>query len=312
MKKVILLLSGLFLLFSSNIFAQDDEEKVDTRPVRSPWNCAMLVDNQTVVTPDKGGLEFIIHHRMGSIENGLTDLYGIYAASNIRLALQYGVTDKLMLGFGTEKDNKMNEFFWKYALLVQTRGGNIPVSISYFGNAVIDGRDKAVFGEDYGFGDRLSYFNQLIVARKFNKDFSAQVGVGFAHINAVEGVRDDANEYNLPDSALDTETNEMVYGVYNPWSHNALAVSVAAKYDITSVITAFTEYNLSMPMKTEDYSNDIEPSLALGVEFATGTHAFQLFVSNYKNIIPQKNYLYNTRKLDSEGIGVGFNITVRF
>jgi Membrane bound beta barrel domain (DUF5777) len=301
MKKVILLLSGLFfILFSSNINAQDEEEKVDTRPVRSPWNCSMLVDNQTVVAPSKGTLEFIIHHRMGAIKNGTTDLFGIYAASNIRLALQYGVTDKLMVGFGTEKDNKLNEFFWKYAILTQTRGGNIPVSLSYYGNAVIDARDESVFGADYGFGDRLSYFNQFIVSRKFNKDFSAQVAGGYAHINAVEGAKDDANVYNLPDS------------IYSPWVNSALALSFGAKYDITSTFTTFVEYDMSMPFGTEDYSNDVEPNLAVGFEIATSTHAFQLFVSNYKNIIAQKNHIYNTRALDSDGIGVGFNITVRF
>jgi len=284
MKHIILLITGLFFLFfASNLLAQ--EEEVDTRPVRNPWNCTMLVDHQTVVSPSKGALEFIIHHRMGAINNGTTDLFGIYAASNIRLALQYGITDKLMVGFGTEKDNKMQEFFWKYAILQQTRSGNIPVSLSYYGNAVIDARDEVVFGQDYGFTDRMSYFTQLIVSRKWNKDFSTQIAAGYAHVNAVDSV----------------------------WQNNAMAFSIGAKYDLFGAMSAIAEYDYSVSTKSrKHYQNDIEPNLALGFEIATSTHAFQLFVSNYKNIIAQKNHLYNMRALDSEGIGVGFNITVRF
>lgn len=301
MKNIILLLSGLFFFtLTTNLIAQDEEEK-DMRPVRSPWNCTMLADNQTVVAPDKGSLEFIIHHRMGDVKNGLTDLFGIYAASNIRLALQYGVTDKIMVGFGTEKDNKLNEFFWKYAILTQTRGGSIPVSLSYFGNFVLDGRDEANFGNDYAFTDRMSYFNQLIVSRKFNKDFSMQATVGYAHINAVDGVKDDEDVYNISDS------------IYSPYMNNSAAISIAAKYDITSTFTPFVEYDMTLPIKSrEDYHAEIKPNLALGFEIATSTHAFQLFVSNYRNIVPQANHLYNMRELNDEGIGVGFNITVRF
>jgi hypothetical protein len=54
-------------------------------------------------------------------------LYGIYAPSNIRLGFNYGITSKLTVGFGTEKNNKMQEFLLKYAILSQNRGGTIPV-----------------------------------------------------------------------------------------------------------------------------------------------------------------------------------------
>ena len=55
-----------------------------------------------------------------------------------------------------------------------------------------------------------------------------------------------------------------------------------------------------------------KPNLAFGWEINTPTHAFQLFVANYSNIISQYNLLYNKNDLSNGDFLVGFNITVRF
>jgi len=50
---------------------------------------------------------------MGKIKD-IKDLFGIYAASNIRLGLNYSLMDDLMIGFGTTKDQKLQDFRVKY------------------------------------------------------------------------------------------------------------------------------------------------------------------------------------------------------
>ena len=64
----------------------------------------------------------------------------------------------------------------------------------------------------------------------------------------------------------------------------------------------------------QDLSDDDhpKPNLTLGWEINTPTHAFQLFVANYSNIINQYNLLYNQNDLSDKEFLVGFNITVRF
>lgn len=285
--KIILKLSftiifGLLIAISS--FSQDEEktEKKKEKPVRSPFSCTLVIDNQTTVTPSKGSLELIIHHRMSGMDKGIKDLYGFYGASNIRLALQYGVTKKLMLGFGTEKYSKMQEFYWKYSIIQQTRSGSIPVSVSYFGNAVIDGRDTSNFGADYNFANRFSYFNQFIVSRKFNKKLSTQLSIAYIHFNAVE----------------------------EGWHNDVIGTSLSGRYKIVNDISAIFEYHLPIAIKEVD--NESNSNIAIGVEFATSTHAFQLFVTSYEEIIPQKNYMFNKNELKAEGIGFGFNVNVKF
>lgn len=286
--KNILKLSFAFILSLMIIlpsFAQEEVQKVEKKkdkPVRSPFSCTMVIDNQTTVNLSKGSLEFLIYHRMSGMDQGISNLYGFYGASNIHLALQYGVTDKLMVGFGTEKYSKMQEFYWKYSIIQQTRKGTVPVSVSYYGNAVIDGRDTSNFGKNYTFPNRISYFNQFIVSRKFNKKLSAQVSFAYVHFNAVE----------------------------EDWHNDILGASLSGRYKIVNDISALFEYHFPIAMKSTE--NESNPNLAIGVEFATSTHAFQLFLSSYDDIIPQKNYLYNQSTFQAEDIGFGFNVHVKF
>ena len=62
----------------------------------------------------------------------------------------------------------------------------------------------------------------------------------------------------------------------------------------------------------QDLDEQPKPSLSLGWEIGTATHSFQVFVTNYSNIINQYNLLYNTNDLTDWEYLVGFNITVRF
>src|SRR5512133_1875735 len=74
-----------------------EQEQPDNRPVRGMFETSQLIDCQTPIQPSQGGLELLIHHRMGKAEK-ITDLFGIYSASNIRLGFNYGISDKLMVG----------------------------------------------------------------------------------------------------------------------------------------------------------------------------------------------------------------------
>ncbi|MCU0363634.1 MAG: DUF5777 family beta-barrel protein, partial [Bacteroidales bacterium] len=183
MKKIFLILT--LALFITPLFAQDAAESGKT-PVDFTFNTSMLIDNQTVAYPFKGSFQLEIQHRFSLIEN-VKNLFGIYGSANTRMALNYGVSDRIMVGFGTTKDYKLQDLQWKYAILRQTTDNSMPVSVSYFGNAVLDARSDDNFGpeESYEFIHRFSYFTQLIIARKFNDKISLQVAPSFAYFNSV-------------------------------------------------------------------------------------------------------------------------------
>lgn len=289
MKKLfILLFLSLFLI---PVHAQEETaatEQPTADPVRFTFGTSLLIDNQTVETPYKGGLEFQIHHRFSLIEN-YHNLFGIYGAANTRLGLSYGITERLMVGLGTTKDFKLQDLHWKYLILRQTMDNSMPVSVSYFGNFVADLQSEDAFGPEESYREihRLSYFNQLIIARKFGEKLSAQVAPSVIYYNSVPVFSDTTGYKNL-----------------NFGLHAGLRYNVAGSHSIIA------EYD--QLLSKQDLEEQPKPNLALGWELNTATHTFQLFVANYSAIINQRNLVFNTNDFASGEYLVGFNITVRF
>ncbi|NJM14726.1 MAG: hypothetical protein HC896_04540 [Bacteroidales bacterium] len=184
MTKLTYILLGATLL--AGVARAQDEP--DNRPVKNTFSGTCLMENQTVMNAFQGEFEFQMQHRFGLVNNGIEDIFGVYATANTRMALNYGITDKLMVGLGTAKDYKLQDLSWKYSIFQQTNSGSKPVSVSYFGNMVLDAREKSNFGpgENYRFIHRISYFTQLIVARKFSKSLSLQAAPSFIYYNSTE------------------------------------------------------------------------------------------------------------------------------
>lgn len=283
--KISLFLSLILFAGIINGYSQEGEAKT---PVEDAFACTMLIESQTTGQPKKKGKEFIIHHRIGQIKN-LSDLFGLYGPANARLGINYGVTDKLMIGIGTEKFNKMQDLCWKYSLIQQKENGT-PVFISYFGNVVINASHKSYFGEDLKLTDRLSFFHQIIIARKLSEKLSIEIAPYFLHFNTTDSVH----------------------------SAQATGASFAGRFKIWNEISFMAEFHYVSPLEKIEYPQDSEGNeipgdpksgFAFGFEKNTGTHAFQLFATTYSNILPQKNFLYNQR--DFNTLLIGFNITAR-
>ena len=64
----------------------------------------------------------------------------------------------------------------------------MPFSLSYFGYITIDGRKNSGYGDGYKFDDRLSYFTQLILAKKFGDFLSLEATGSYSHFNKVDSL----------------------------------------------------------------------------------------------------------------------------
>jgi hypothetical protein len=279
----------MFLAFIPAVSAQESiKPDSKSRPVRFTFETSTLIDNQTVATPFHKSLELVIHHRFSLIEN-YHNLFGIYGAANTRMGLNYGLTERLMIGAGTTKDYKLQDFQWKYLLLRQNEDNSIPVSVSYYGNIVIDLQKKEAFGpvERYRDIHRLSYFTQFIVARKFNDVFSFQIAPSVIYFNAVPIYSNDSGYKNLN-----------------------LGISAGGKATVTGSHSILLEYD--QLLTKQELDEQPKPNFSLGYEIGTPTHAFQIFVANYSQIINQRNLLFNPNNFAKGEFLVGFNITVRF
>lgn len=102
-------------------------------------------------------MDFKISHRFSPLNQGLYDIFGLDGAT-IRIGLDYGITDRLMIGAGRSTKEKIIDGFAKYKILRQSTGKrNMPVSLSY----LVDAQIKTVKFSDQTrenlFSSRLYY-----------------------------------------------------------------------------------------------------------------------------------------------------------
>ena len=133
---------------------------------RAAFESTSLIESQSNRVYSKGTIEMIMNHRFGLV-TGTNDLIGIWAPADIRLAVNYSITD----------------FSLKAAIFKQRVDGKMPVNITYYGNASISALPKENF---YHLSDRWSFFNQLIISKKISKTFSLQLAPSYSHYNAVD------------------------------------------------------------------------------------------------------------------------------
>ncbi len=276
----------VLLIFPISVFAQEKEndsikpEKKKEKLERSAFESSFIIDNPTNVVNNKKALEVTMNHRFGIIETW-DDLGGIWGNANIRFAGTYGVHERVTLGFGLQKHKRYMDFNAKVAILRQTRSNTMPVSLTYYGNFAYDARKQTSTNNppiNYH-QDRLSYFHQLILVRRFNPNFSLQFAPSLSHYNTVfEGMKNDL-----------------------------FAISFGGRYKISPQTSILIDY--SQPITQFDDEYNPKPGLSLGFEFGTSGHAFQLFVSNYWGILPQENYVWNQNDFFAGQVLLGFNIT---
>ena len=291
LRKLQQLLPGLCLcLLAFPAMGQDDEAAPPPveRPVANTFESSLIIDNQSVMVPIKKTFEFDIQHRFGTMQNGLSDLVGMYAPSNIRMGFFYVPINNLSVGFGFSKKNTLLDFNAKYALLKQYKGWRMPVSVTYYGNVAIDPRNEDDT-EIYHKSDRLSFFHQLIIARKFNNWLSVQIAPSLSH-------------YNL-------QTDR---GMEN----DHIAIAFGAQVKVSPVMSIIA--NVDQPITKHDQRNP-NPNISMGIQMSTSSHAFQIFVGNYDGLIPQENNMYfRGNEYDdwggfwdhmAERFRIGFNIT---
>ena len=285
---VMLLLS---VIISGKAFAQDtpvpETTPVKLKPVKNTFDGSYIIDNQTVNMPSKNTLEFSLQHRFGTINNGYSDLYGLFAGANVRFGFYYTLLDNLQVGLGLCEEKMQWDGNIKYALMRQSQKGGNPVSITYYGNMAIVSNDDPFVSTL----DRVSYFNQLIIARKITDDLSLQVAPSFTHYNNVEG-------YIASDGKINPKMN-----------NDHFAIAFSGRYKFTEKFGVIANYDQPI---TEHPSNNPHPNIGFGVEFATSGHVFQIFAGNYASILQQSNNMNNQNDYLASQYLLGFNLTRRF
>ncbi|MDP3312404.1 DUF5777 family beta-barrel protein [Lutibacter sp.] len=266
-----------FIAFSQEEVTEEtvEQEVVKEKLERPAFESSYIIDNPTDVLFSKNALEVQMGHRFGLVNGGENDLAGFWAPSNIRIGLSYSIHERLTIGYGTTKFDRLQDFNWKVALLRQTQSNKMPVNVTYYGNFTVDARTKENFNYVQ---DRYSNFHQLIISRKFSPNLSLQVAPSVSHYNVVKN----------------TMRNDMI------------AVAFGGRYKISPQTAILVDY--TQPI-TKFLLDNPHPGVSVGVEFSTSAHAFQIFATNYNAIVPQKNIMFNGNDFLNGDFLIGFNIT---
>ena len=268
----------------------------DAKPVRNSYNSGYLIENQTSIIPASKTLELVIQHSLGSVENGISDIWGIMGSANTRLGLNYSITNWLQIGIGTTRNYKLQDLGLKINILQQSRKNEVPVTITCYHNFSINASKDSDFGVNYKFSHRYAFFNQLLITRKFCERFTLSVGGSFTHFNIADSL-----EYASLNYVGTTE-------------HDKIALHFLARFKITEQSTFIINYDL--PLKAEgikewsEIHNPPKSNFGIGWEITTATHAFQIFAGTATLIVPQYNVMLNQNDANLISMyHIGFNIT---
>jgi hypothetical protein len=249
------------------------------RYISATFQSTRIVNGQSIENTGKGVLDFRISHRFGEINEGIQNLYGLDNATT-KFDFDYGITDWLCVGIGRSTFEKEYDGFIKAKIIRQTTNGQIPVSVSFCGGSSVQTLNVTnVPGYDYAFYDRVYYFSQFIVARKFNKSLSLQLVPTYLHYNLVSYAKD---------------------------RNDLLAMGFGGRLKISKRIAITGEYYYTIPgFNLSGYNN----SVSLGVDIETGGHVFQLFLTNSANI-SERTFIGETQGDVLKGdLHLGFNIS---
>jgi hypothetical protein len=286
----------MLILTVPDVFAQDTSIIVTSAPVpiikkkplvKNTFEGNYIIDNQSVMVPVKTTFEFDIQHRFGTTNNGISDLFGLFAGATMRLGFSYVPIKNLQVGFGATNERMQVDWNIKYALLQQTKDNSMPVSVTYFGNAVMDTRKKDNTTLFVSNSDRFSYFNQIMIARKINEKLSIQVSPSFSHFNNLEGYLDESGK------------------IMPKMKNDHLAISFSGRYKISSKTAVIVNYDQPL---TQHPMDNPHPNISFGLEMSTSGHNFQVFAGNYGNVLPQNNHLFNQNDYTQGQFLIGFNI----
>ena len=267
---------------TSDLMVQLEKEANTKKTINyttAAFKTTRLINGHTVENVGKGVLDVKISHRFGTLDKGGYELFGLDNAT-MRMGLDYGITNYLMVGVGRSTFQKTFDGFFKIKLLRQTTGKRrMPVTVSYIPTIALRTLDWENPNQKNYFSSRLSYTHQLIIGRKFSESTSLQLMPTFIHRNL---------------SALATEPNDL------------LAIGIAGRQKLTKRLSFNVEYYYMVPgYKIEATTN----SLSVGFDIETGGHVFQLHFTN-ATAMTEKNFISETTgKWEKGNILFGFNIS---
>ncbi len=250
MKKLLVTL----FLFPYIIFAQDDllgeleSEVQEDNYVTATFKGLKIVNFESTKLVGKRNLFFVVAHRFGSVENGIDDLFGLDQAVT-QLKFIYGITDGLNVGVARSSFQKTYGGHVKYRVARQKKGG-FPLTIVGYNLLTINtGLEKDQLPK-LEFSNRLSYVSQILISRKFTKNFSLELIPSYLHENFVR---------------------------FDDQDNSQFIAGIGGRYKLTKRFSLNVDYGYHLNRSS---NSTFKNPLSIGVDIETGGHVFQVHFTN--------------------------------
>ena len=272
-------LSVLFLITYQLSHAQMKRERVNPGgPVETTFWAQTIVGMSTLETLPKHNLNATIMHAFGlATDRPIKEFFGLDIPPNVRLGVDYGLTDRWTLGLGRTTFQKVYDVRSKYALLRQTKSESMPLSLTLKGDlALSTQKDNRPLGDD------LSWLLGAPLGKKFSDQLSLQLEPMYAHFN----------------------TPVLVGGQQNDlWS-----LGVGGEYHLSQHFALSFEYYPILGKRNEGTKN----AFSLAFNINTGGHVFQLFFASSDWTTEQYILAENNSNFWAGDFRFGFNINRMF
>ncbi|HRI23091.1 MAG TPA: DUF5777 family beta-barrel protein [Ferruginibacter sp.] len=295
MKKYLVLFLLLNLL-SPLLRAQDDlmkmlenESKKERKKdyATATFKTTRLINGQSIENVAAGVMDVKISHRFGMVNRGSYEFFGLDQAT-MRMGLDYGISNRLMVGIGRSTYQKQYDAYYKFKILRQSKGGrgSSPISISATSSVMLNTLKWEDPKRQNYYTSRITYAHQLIIARKFSEGLSLQLMPSYVH-------------YNLAQAATDP--------------NDIFALGAGGRIKLSKRLSFNVEYYHVLPISLvegQDYRlPGTKNSLAVGFDIETGGHVFQLHFTNSTGMTEKTFITETTGDFFKGDIHFGFNLS---
>lgn len=284
MKKINTLV--LLCLLSANSFGQNATET---------FNSTRIINSHSTEMLGKKMWEYRIEHRFGDFagtNGGAQTGFGFDNAADIRMALEYGISDNLMIGIGRSKGiarpyTSLVDGFLSYRFLQQNKESGMPLSAALVGTTFYTymksiNNPQSVANFDGKLARRLSYSAQLVLTRKFSDRISLALMPTYVHRNYV--AQDDVNDL--------------------------VSLGAAINFKITKNMGVILEYFYNL--EPENLRPLAKNSFGIAYEFVTNGHNFHINWTNARGF-GELQYITMTQEEWLKGqFRLGFSISRNF
>lgn len=288
MKKfLIILILGGFNLNAQDLLDEIDKNVKQTKNyATATFKSTRVINGHSNETMARNHLDFRIAHRFGKLNDGPYNLFGLDQAT-MRIGLEYGLTDKLMIGLGRSTSQKTYDTFAKYKILRQAKKAS-PIGLTALVAWDAVSLSTSPQFKYYNNLERFTYVGQLLISRKMSEKLSLIISPTYVHRNKVETILD---------------------------PNDLFLVGAGGRLKITKRTTLNAEYFYRVPVSLEPGllpSSTNYNSLSLGFDIETGGHVFQLHFTNSLGMVERQFLTQTVGQWNKGDIHYGFNISRTF